>query len=119
MATASHRLFQVLFIGSSPVVFCRRCGVYTAKRANSGIKGYCAGIPSTSGKVVLDRLDRGLHPSREAVYKGCTMNGRPQPLGGALALGSHDPHGSGSTKVKPLEILQPLLERVRARANTS
>ena len=118
LASASaHRLFQVCFSNSSLVVFCRRCGVYTAKRVNSGMAGQCSGSPSQSGKVALSRIDRGLHPSREPIYKHSLVLGRPSPF---VAV-EEGPSNSGfssaqSSTVRPISAVQPLLDRVRRRA---
>ena len=117
-SASAHRLFKVSFNSCDPVVFCRRCGAYCSARLNDALKRSCSGSAGHSGRAVLARIDRGVHPSRTGTFKNCIVLGRPVPFSQVLASDVDVPHRSQSVAVRPLPVVHSLLERVRARASS-
>ena len=79
----SHNMHRVRFEGCDSIFVCLRCGAYTSARVNAALKAQCpggAGGPRDSGRLVLNRLRDGKHPSRVAKFKRCLVIGRPEPL---------------------------------------
>ena len=75
---AAHCLHRVAFSNGQDVVYCSRCGVWGTKRTPQ-FSRVCARVPPTSaGKIVLSRLNRGMHPRRTANCRSATMLGRPE-----------------------------------------
>lgn len=110
LATLGHRLFRCEFIGKPSIVFCRRCGCWTSSR-KIGIAKQCSTFRQ-AGKKALSRIDRGLHPSRGAVFQ---MRGRPVACDDLSALRMKDLLVSKPTITRSLSLIQPILDRVRAR----
>ena len=116
--TNGHRMFRVVFDKTDPIVYCRLCGAYSASRVNKALLTTCAGSPSTSGKVVLARLNAGRHPSRVPELKNCFVIGQPTPAvltKEQTAGGAGNAARSSSAPVRPIRVLSTLLERVRVR----
>ena len=72
----SHGLNRVVFSNGHDVVYCRRCGIWGTKRTLA-FSRVCAARPLDSGKQVLSRINKGMHPKRTADCKSATMLDRP------------------------------------------